>query len=407
MRIVAIKERTVRLGTAARNANISFEGMTASALAVHTDVRKNGKPLIGLAFDSIGRYGHGGLLRERFIPRLEAADPRTYADDRGGIDPHKAWNVLMTNEKLGGHGERCGAVGLLDAALWDLAAKQQDEPLWRLLASRYNDHDTKAFSGEVNFQFAAENASTQQTPTVEVYASGGHYRPSNDIEALCEDVRRAIAQGHRRFKIKIGGVELSADLQRIEAVLGMLEPGMSLAVDGNGTFDRATALRYVEALAAYPLAWIEEPVHPLDFELHREGAAHSNLPLATGENLFSADDARNLLRYGGLRSDRDVLQFDISLSYGLVEYLRIIDLLAEHGWRRERCAPHSGHLLAMHSVAGLGLGLAETAMDTTTSFGSLTAGVAISDGRAKLPDAPGAGFETAPAFQELFCGLLN
>jgi D(-)-tartrate dehydratase len=387
MRIVAIKERTIRLGTDARNANISFEGMTASALAVQSDARRNGKPLIGLAFDSIGRYGHGGLLRERFIPRLEAADPRSYADDRGGIDPHKAWNVLMTNEKLGGHGERCGAVGLLDAALWDLAAKQQDEPLWRLLASRYNDHDV--------------------APTVEVYASGGYYRPSDDIKALREDIRRAIGQGHRRFKIKIGGIELSADLQRVEAVLGMLEPGMSLAVDGNGTFDRASALRYVEALSNYPLAWIEEPVPPLDFELHREVAAHSNLPLATGENLFSADDARNLLRYGGLRSDRDVLQFDISLSYGLVEYLRIIDLLAEHGWRRERCAPHAGHLLAMHSVAGLGLGLAETAMDTTTSFGSLTAGVAISDGRAKLPDAPGAGFETAPAFQELFGGLLN
>lgn len=387
MRIVAIKERTIRLGTAARNANISFEGMTASALAVHTDVRKNGKPLIGLAFDSISRYGHGGLLRERFIPRLESADPRTYADDRGGIDPHKAWNVLMTNEKLGGHGERCGAVGLLDAALWDLAAKQKDEPLWRLLGHQFND-------GAVD-------------PVIEVYASGGYYRPSDDIEALREDVRRAIAQGHRRFKIKIGGVELSADLQRIEAVLGILEPGMSLAVDGNGTFDRASALRYVEALSTYPLAWIEEPVPPLDFELHREVAAHSNLPLATGENLFSADDARNLLRYGGLRSDRDVLQFDISLSYGLVEYLRIIDLLAEHGWRRERCAPHAGHLLAMHSVAGLGLGLAETAMDTTTTFGSLTAGVAISDGRAKLPDAPGAGFETAPAFQELFGRLLN
>ena len=387
MRIVAIKERTVRLGTAERNASISFEGMTASALAVHTDVRKNGKPLIGLAFDSIGRYGHGGLLRERFIPRLETADPRTYADDRGGIDPHKAWNVLMTNEKLGGHGERCGAVGLIDAALWDLAAKQEDQPLWSLMGHRFNDGAVDA--------------------VIEVYASGGHYRPLNDVEALREDVRRAIAQGHRRFKIKIGGAELSADLQRIEAVLGLLEPGMSLAVDGNGAFDRATALRYVEALARYPLAWIEEPVHPLDFDLHREVAAHSSLPLATGENLFSADDARNLLRYGGLRSDRDVLQFDISLSYGLVEYLRIIDLLAEHGWRRERCAPHAGHLLAMHSVAGLGLGLAETAMDTATPFGKLTAGIAISDGKARLPDTPGAGFEAAPVFRELFGELLN
>jgi D(-)-tartrate dehydratase len=387
MRIVAIHEQTIQLATPARNASISFEGMTASALAVHTDVRKNGKPLVGLAFDSIGRYSHGGLLRDRFIPRLVCADPRSYADDHGGIDPHRAWNVLMTNEKLGGHGERCGAVGLVDAALWDLAAKHADEPLWHLLAQRHNDEPGGA--------------------TIAVYASGGHYRSSHDIEGLCDDVRRAIAQGHRRFKIKIGGAALSVDLQRIDAVLGVLASDMSLAVDGNGAFDRETALRYVEALAAYPLAWLEEPVHPLDFELHHEMADRSSLPLATGENLFSADDARNLLRYGGLRNDRDVLQFDISLSYGLVEYLRILGHVAEHGWRRERCAPHAGHLFAMHAVAGLGLGLAETAMDTTTLFGRLTAGIAIGDGAARLPDAPGAGFEAAPVFQELFSGLLN
>jgi L-alanine-DL-glutamate epimerase-like enolase superfamily enzyme len=387
MRIVAVNERTIRLATAARNASISFEAMTASALVVHTDVRKNGKPLVGLAFDSIGRYGHGGLLRERFIPRLLAADPAAYADDGGGIDPHQAWNVLMTNEKPGGHGERCGAVGLLDAALWDLAAKQADEPLWSLLARRHGDEPCGA--------------------TIAVYASGGHYRPSRDVESLCDDVRRAIAAGHRRFKIKIGGDALDADARRIEAVLALLEPGMSLAVDGNGTFDRTTALRYVEALSAYPLAWLEEPVHPLDFELHREVAGRSKLPLATGENLFSADDARNLLRYGGLRNDRDVLQFDISLSYGVVEYLRMLDELARQGWGRQRCAPHAGHLFAMHAVGGLGLGLAETAMDATSLFGELTAGISISDGRASLPDVPGTGFEAAPAFQQIFGGLLN
>ena len=138
---------------------------------------------------------------------------------------------------------------------------------------------------------------------------------------------------------------------------------MTLAVDGNGTFDRDKTIRYLEALKPYPLAWIEEPVHPLDFELHRDIAAQSAIPLATGENLFSRDDARNLLRYAGLRKDRDILQFDISLSYGIVEYLRILDDLGEHGWSRERCAPHAGHLLAMNAVAGLGLGLAEVAMD--------------------------------------------
>jgi D(-)-tartrate dehydratase len=387
MRIVAIREQTIRLASAVRNASISLEAMTASAIAVVTDAEKDGRPLVGLAFDSIGRYGHGGLLRERFIPRLVAARSDSYADGNGGIDPRKAWSVMMSNEKPGGHGERCGAVGLIDAALWDLAAKIDDVPLWHLLAQRHGgDADRR---------------------TIDVYASGGHYRATNDITELCEDVRRGVAQGHRRFKIKIGGASLATDLRRIEAVLDVIESGMTLAVDGNGTFDRATALLYVEALAPYPLAWIEEPVPPLDFELHREVAARAKLPLATGENIFSADDARNLIRYGGLRSDRDVLQFDISLSYGLTEYLRILDFLAAHGWRRERCAPHAGHLFAMHCVAGLGLGLAETAMETQPLFARVTADIPTHDGKATLPHEPGVGFEATPIFRELFGELLN
>ena len=134
MRIVAAKAQTVRLGAAARSSSISFENMTATALAIHTDASRDGKALVGLAFDSIGRYDHSGLLNDRFIPRLLAADPKDYADEDGGIDPSRVWAVLMKNEKPGGHGERCGAVGLVDTAIWDLAAKRVELPLWRHLS---------------------------------------------------------------------------------------------------------------------------------------------------------------------------------------------------------------------------------------------------------------------------------
>jgi D(-)-tartrate dehydratase len=389
MRIVAAKAHTVRLGAAARSSSISFEDMTATALAIHTDARRDGKkPLVGLAFDSIGRYDHSGLLNDRFIPRLLAADPQDYAGEGGSIDPSRVWAILMKNEKPGGHGERCGAVGLIDAAIWDLAAKRAELPLWRHLSK-------------------VESVKNNGGGVTDVYASGGHYRPRNDVESLCDDVRRAMADGHRRFKIKIGGAALSADLKRIEAVLQVLEPQMSLAVDGNNGFDLATALNYVQALGAYPLMWLEEPVNPLDYESHRIGSEQSNLPLAVGENLFSADDARNLLRYGGLRRDRDMLQFDISLSYGIVEYRRILDDLSERGWARSRCAPHAGHVLALSAVAGFGLGLAELAMDTTTLFGKLTSHVKVGEGKAILPEAPGVGLEASPAYAEIFGGLVN
>jgi L-alanine-DL-glutamate epimerase-like enolase superfamily enzyme len=384
MRIVAVREKTVSLAGAARNASIGFGAMTASVVAIHTDAVRDGKPLTGLAFDSIGRYGHGGLLRERFIPRLTAASPDSYDDGKGGLSPAKAWNVLMQDEKAGGHGERSGAVGVLDAALWDLAAKAESKPLWAVLPG------ARSSDGRVA-----------------LYASGGHYRPQDDIPQLQAEIRKAIGEGHRRFKIKIGGVPLADDCARIEAVLALLDDGMTLAVDCNGTFDRDKALAYITAFSTYPLSWIEEPVHPLDYELHKDIAAHSPLPLAVGENIFSRDDLRNLLRYGGLRSDRDIIQCDVSLSYGIVEYQRILDELAAHGWSAQRCAPHAGHLLAAHCVAGFGLGMAEVALDGDSAFGRMTASLAIEDGMARLPDAPGTGFETLPCFTEVFGDLLH
>src|SRR5262249_28007061 len=186
MKITAIRETTVALSAPMRNAGISFDAMTASAVAVITDQRVGGWPLVGLGFDSIGRYGHGGLLRERFIPRLLQADPADYAAAAGdAIDPMRAWPVMMRNEKAGGHGERAGAVGVLDAALWDLAAKAEDKPLWRLLAERFNGGSALA--------------------RVPVYASGGHYRDGDardEASQLRAELEAYRARGYRRFKIK-------------------------------------------------------------------------------------------------------------------------------------------------------------------------------------------------------------
>ena len=78
-------------------------------------MRRDGAPVVGYGFGSFGRYAQGGLIRERFAPRLLAAG--------GGLDPFRAWEAMMAGEKPGGHGERCVAVGALDMALWDASAK--------------------------------------------------------------------------------------------------------------------------------------------------------------------------------------------------------------------------------------------------------------------------------------------
>ena len=166
-----------------------------------------------------------------------------------------------------------------------------------------------------------------------------------------------------------------------------------VAVDANGRFDLDTALMYARALEPYELFWYEEAGDPLDFELQRRLAESYESALATGENLFSHQDARNLVRYGGMRPDRDVIQVDPALSYGLVEYLRVLDVLAEHGWSPRRCIPHGGHQFALHIAAGLGLGGNESYPGVFEPIGGFADGVPVVDGRVRPGDAPGIGIE--------------
>ena len=139
MKITRIREATAPIASEIRNAYITFSTMTVSVVAVETDVVREGKPVIGYGFTSNGRYGQGGILRERFIPRILAADPKSLTDrSRDNLDPQAIWKVFMTNEKPGGHGDRAHAAGALDMAVWDAVAKIDGKPLWRLLSERYN-----------------------------------------------------------------------------------------------------------------------------------------------------------------------------------------------------------------------------------------------------------------------------
>jgi L-alanine-DL-glutamate epimerase-like enolase superfamily enzyme len=373
VRITDIRERTVSIAAPIANAYIDFSAMTISLVAVVTDVVRDGRPVIGFGFNSNGRYGQGALIRDRFAPRIVAADPSELIDDDGtNLDPHRIWSVMFTNEKPGGHGERSVAMGTIDMAVWDAVAKIADEPLWRLLAER--------------------DGRTDADPRVFVYAAGGYYRDGG-IQALRDEKSGYLARGYTEVKMKNGGAPLDEDRRRIEGVLDLLEPHQRLAVDANGRFALATALAYAEALEPYDLFWFEEPGDPLDFELQRALSAAYEGPMATGENLFSMQDARNLVRYAGMRPDRDWLQFDPVLAYGLVEYLRTLDMLQEHGWARNRCIPHGGHQFALNIAAGLGLGGNESYPDLFQPFGGFPDGVEVIDGHVTLPALPGIGFE--------------
>lgn len=361
-------------------------GLDTSIVAVVTDHRLDGSPIIGYGFASIGRYAQDGLIEARFAPRLLRAKPADLLDRNGhAIDPLCAWHVMMAGEKPGGHGERSVAVGALDMALWDAAAKAKGLPLYRLLAERFLDRAPSL--------------------PVPVYASGGYLYPDNDLGRLRSELERFRDLGFAAAKIKVGALDRGQDARRIETALDVMGGGESLAIDAMNAYAPDEAHAAARRFEPYALRWFEDICDPLDYRTHQEIAQSYRPPISAGEALFSFADARNLLRYAGLRPGHDVLTFDPAHGYGIGEFSRILALLRRHGWSSEDVQPHGGHLYGLHLAAGLRLGGCECNPHSFQPFGGFGDDTVVRHGRVLPPNYPGIGFESRGALMDLFRSL--
>ena len=388
MRIVDIRETAVSLNSTLANSSIDFSEMTTSVVAVITDVIRSGRPVCGFAFNSTGRYACGAQMRARFIPRILKAKPETLLDAAGNFAPEKILAAMMQNEKSGGHSERSVGIGTIEVAVWDAIAKIADKPLHALLAGRFN-------GGKV-------------ASSVFCYVGGGWYAPGKTTGDLKDEMRRHLDAGYTMVKMKVGGMPLADDLARVEAVKSILPKGAQLAVDANSKFDRTDALAYARGLAPFKLRWFEEPCDPLDFALLADIAAAYGPPLSTGENLFSTQDVENLVRFGGLKPERnDVIQIDPPQAYGIVQYARTLDMLARHGWPRAAMFPHGGNQMSLAIAAGFGLGGAESYPGVFGDFGGFADDARIENGSITLSDRPGIGFEGQAALYRIMRGLAG
>ncbi len=386
MRIVDIREASVPISRY-QDASLPSGGLTTSIVAIVTDVIREGKPVVGYGFASVGRFAQGGLIRERFAPRLAAAREVELLDEAAtNLDPFRAWRIMMNNEKPGGHGERCVAVGTLDMALWDAAAKIANLPLYQYLSQR--------------------TARPQiGNPAVRVYAGGGYYYPADDLARLSDEVCRFRDLGYRDVKIKIGSATLTEDLKRIDAAARSIGGLGHVAVDAIYAYSATSGIEAADVLAPLGLWWFEDICDPLDFETVKTVAKRYSGPIAAGEALFSAAEADLLDRYGGLRRDQDILLFDPVHCYGIPGYMKIVQLMESRGWPRSAFWPHGGHLFALHIAASLGLGGGEVNPLCFPPFGGYADGSIISEGVATPPELPGIGFEAKRDLRDLFATL--
>jgi L-alanine-DL-glutamate epimerase-like enolase superfamily enzyme len=387
LRITGIFEKAVPVASTIRNAAFDFSEMTTSVVAVVTDVMRHGKPIVGYAFNSTGRYACGAAMGARFVPRILSAAPEELVDDAGLIDPEKIFQRMMLREKPGGDAERSVPIGTIETAVWDALAKILDRPLWHVLAERFGDGTTAA--------------------TVPCYVGGGWYRPEGDLTALSDEVKRHLGAGYTHIKIKVGGASIKDDLARIETAIGLMAGADHLAVDANAALSIGRMRDYARALAPYGLRWFEEPCAPLDYGSFAGLAETYRPPLATGENLFCLQDVENLFSFGGFRRDRDILQVDPPQAYGVGAYAQIVARVEALGGSRKRIFPHGGNMMSFALVAGLGLGGCESYPGVFAAFGGFADGMEVRDGHIALPDHPGIGFEAQPALYQLMRELAD
>lgn len=378
MKIIDFKELTVPLKGNVRNSLVNFSDHTVSLVALISDQKRDGQPVIGFGFNSIGRFGQSGILKERMFPRLKDAPPSSLVSDAGATETGQfsAKNIVsiaMKNEKPGGHGDRSSALGAIELAAWDLNAKLMNEPAYKTIARHFG-------------------YSVERKPTT-VYAAGGYYYPKKSKTNLKDELIAYQALGFDAFKIKIGGTGLKEDLDRIETALKLTGDGAKLSVDANGRFKLKDMITFAREITPLNLRWYEEPGDPLDYHSNRLLSECYDGPIATGENLFSVEDTLNLIHFGGMRPHKDIFQMDAGLSYGLTEYHKMVTLLEEKGFDRKQCFPHGGHLINLHIAVALNLGGCEAYPGVFQPFGGYPSECQIGNGQVWPTEIPGFGLE--------------
>ena len=381
---------------------------SAAYLRVRTDADDG---LVGHAF--VFTIGRGNDVQVAAVRALEGhlldRDVEELLADLGGV-----WRELVHDSQLRWLGPEKGvmhmAVGAVVNALWDLRAKREGKPLWQLLSAlspeqlvdlvdfRYLTDALTAQEALALLQAAEPGRAARETRLLAggypAYTTTPGWLGYDDAKLvrLCEE---AVAAGFDQIKLKVGA-DLDDDVRRLALARATVGPDVKIAVDANQRWDVGTAVPWVQALAPYDLAWVEEPTSPDDVLGHAAIARGiAPVPVATGEHMANRVMFKQFLQADALQ----VLQIDATRVAGVNENLAILLLAAKFG---VRVCPHAGGVGLCEAVQHLAM------FDFVAVSGSLdgrylefvdhlhehfVTPVRIEHGRYVTPTAPGAGTE--------------
>lgn len=266
------------------------------------------------------------------------------------------WHTLWWASHYGGRGgPTVLALSALDIALWDLKARRLGQPLWKL-AGGHADR-------------------------VRCYAGGIDLHLSTD--ALLAQTEANLARGFRAIKMKVGRERLKEDVERIAAMRRFLGDGFPLMADANMKWSADEAIRAARAFQPYELTWLEEPVIPDDVAGQARVVREGGVPIASGENLRTPWEFRQLIAEGGVSWPEP----DVTNCGGATAFLKIAHLAEAFNLP---VTSHGAHDVTVHLLSAVPNGRFLEAH----GFGLdryIEQPLVIQDGWAIAPDRPGHG----------------
>lgn len=336
---------------------------------IHTDDGRIGTGFTGT---------HAHLAGDRLVTDCIAT---CYADLLVGEDEAditRLWQKLARHapvQWIGRAGITHIALGAVDIALWDLKAQRAGRPLWKLLGGATSDRVT-AYNTDIGWLSIP------------------------DDELIAGSRRVVEEEGFRGVKIKVGSADIARDLKRLEAVRRAIGPHVTMAIDANGRWDLPTCLRFCRGAEGLDILWFEEPLWYDDVAGHVRLAAQGGIPVALGEQLYTAEAFADFIARGALH----YVQPDVTRLAGITEYIRVAE--AAHAARLPVVA-HAGDMSQVHVHLAFwhpATTMLEYIPWIRTCFAEP---VTVTDGDAIRPEQPGAGTAVTPEALARFAKSLS
>jgi L-fuconate dehydratase len=299
-----------------------------------------------------------GKGNELCVAAVQALAPLVIGRSMADITANMAgfWRDITSPNQLRWVGPEKGVIHLATAAVvnavWDLWAKMEKKPVWRLVAGMTPEqfvglidfrYLTDALTKDEALQILRANASTKARRIAELEAKGfpayttsagwlGY--PDDKVRRLC---REAIAAGHNYIKIKVGR-DLADDRRRCAIVREEIGPDRFLMIDANQVWDVGQAIDWVRELAVYRPLWIEEPTSADDAVGHaaiRKAVKPLGVGVATGEMCQNRVIFKQLLQLEAI----DFCQIDSCRLGGVNEILAVLLMAQKFG---VPVCPHAG-----------------------------------------------------------------